>query len=271
MKSAKLITHNGKAHFDEFLAVALILAEHDDTHFHIERREPTEEELDNPDIWIVDIGQRYQPELKNFDHHQDTSLKASFVLVAEHLQVDQYLRNAPWWSFKDEIDRRGGYKLADELGLESLEPLNSPLENFILGLFAESPLSVYQQMKMFGRDQIETGKKMEQQIEFWKTCEQFMIKDKKVLLGLTDETMGSVEYCESLDEPPAVRITYDGRGEGWSLSTIKDAEGVDFSLLEGHEEIKFAHKNGFIAKTKKRIALEDVKKLVEKAIVNGHS
>jgi len=69
MNTQLIITHPGSAHFDEMTAVSLILAAHADTEFHIERREPIPEELDNPDIWVVDIGNRHEPEKRNFDHH----------------------------------------------------------------------------------------------------------------------------------------------------------------------------------------------------------
>jgi len=267
LNSGKIITHNGHAHFDEFLAISLILARHSDTHFFVERREPSQEELNNPDIWVVDIGERYEPHLKNFDHHQDLSLPASFVQVAEYLQLKDILETAPWWNFKDNIDRRGGFKVAADIGVESLDPLNSPLEAFMLSLFKESPLSVYQQMKTFGQTLIDRGYLLREQISFWQNCEKLQIKDKTVIIGYTDETSGSVQYCETLDKVPDVRINYDGRGQGWSLATIKDADGIDFFKLNGHNQIKFAHKNGFIAKTKERIPLDDVLQLVELAIV----
>lgn len=52
MNTQLIITHPGSAHFDEMTAVSLILTTHTDTEFHIDRREPIPEELDNPDIWV---------------------------------------------------------------------------------------------------------------------------------------------------------------------------------------------------------------------------
>ena len=267
MNTSKIITHNGQAHFDEFLAISLILARHEDTHFFIERREPTEEELADPNTWVIDIGYQYEPQFKNFDHHQDLNLPASFVQVADYLELREILQQSPWWDFKDQIDRRGGFKMAKELGVESLIPLSSPLENFFLSMFAESPISVYQQMKVFGKNLIDNGYRLKEQILFWENCEQRVVKDRKVLIGYTEETIGSIQYCELLEDPPVVRINYDGRGNGWSMSTIKDADGIDFFKVQDHDQIKFAHRNGFIAKTKSRIPLENVLQLVEMSII----
>jgi len=50
MNTQLIITHPGSAHFDEITAISFILAVYGDREFHIERREPIQEELDNPDI-----------------------------------------------------------------------------------------------------------------------------------------------------------------------------------------------------------------------------
>lgn len=267
MVTEKIITHNGHAHFDEFLAIALILARHEDTYFNIERRDPSPEELTNPHTWVIDIGHRYEPHLKNFDHHQDPDIPASFVIVAGFLELKNILKSSPWWDFKDKMDRYGSYKLAEELKIESLAALSSPLENFILKSFSDDPASVYQYTKAFGKSLIENGYRLKEQITFWASCEQHVLKNKKVLIGLTEETGGSMQFCEQSNDPPQVLVTYDNRGNGWSMSTIKDTKEINFFRLEGIGQIKFAHKNGFIAKTKERLPLPEVLKLVEKAII----
>jgi uncharacterized UPF0160 family protein len=43
-----IITHPGSAHFDELMAISLILDVFADVKFRIERYEPTSAELDNP-------------------------------------------------------------------------------------------------------------------------------------------------------------------------------------------------------------------------------
>ena len=69
MKAHLIITHPGSAHFDEVTAISLIMAVHTDTVFRVERREPKEAELDDPDVWVVDTGNQHEPEKRNFDHH----------------------------------------------------------------------------------------------------------------------------------------------------------------------------------------------------------
>jgi hypothetical protein len=57
----KIITHGGAFHADEF---------------NID-----EEEYENPNILVLDIGKKYEPEKSNLDHHQDSGLQASDILM----------------------------------------------------------------------------------------------------------------------------------------------------------------------------------------------
>lgn len=261
-----IITHPGSAHFDEFFAICLVLAKHSDKKFVIERREPSAAELDNPDIWVIDIGGRYEPALKNFDHHQDLSLGASFVLVADYLGVSHLFKNTPWWRYQDRLDRFGPYNMAKEYGATSIEQAHSPFEDWFLTLFETSPLMVYHIMQRFGCHVISEAEEIAERFAFWQQAQHVQIKNWTVLVGLTDDSTGSQEYRDSMEEPAAVCVRYDSRGNGWSLYRFNDLTEIDFSRLEGHKDVLFAHKGGFIAKTKERIPLEDVLALVEVAI-----
>lgn len=261
-----IITHPGSAHFDEFLALSLILTVYPDTDFTIERRQPLPEELDNPAVWVVDVGDRYEPGLKNFDHHQNIELSASFVLVAACLGLDSRLREMPWWTFKDRIDRFGPFKVGDELGIKNLRRSYSPVETWFLKLFARTPSEMIPLMRSFGQNILEEADHLKAQLDFWETCEKVTVKDKIVLIGLTDESDGAERYSNGLDTPASVVVTHDSRREGWRMASINDAEGVDFSKLDGHDDILFAHKSGFMAKTKERLPIDQVLKLVGMAM-----
>jgi len=50
----KIIVHAGKAHRDDFMSVCFLLAM--DPSAQVERRDPTPEELEDPNIWVVDVG-----------------------------------------------------------------------------------------------------------------------------------------------------------------------------------------------------------------------
>ena len=263
-----IITHPGSAHFDEFFAISLVLAVNNDVMYTIERRHPTEAELANPDIWVIDVGMKLEPNLKNFDHHQSTNTPASFMLVADHLGLTATLRITPWWEFKDKFDRFGPFKIADELGIENLLPFINPIEVWFLELFEQNSSEIYPLMRSFGQNVIKGARSLSSQFEFWTNSEKCIVKNKIVLIGLTNDSTGLQRYSSRMDPPAEIAVTYDGRGEGWRLGRVNDAKGVDFSKLEDDEKIKFAHKTGFIAKTKQRIPVNEVMKLVETAIAD---
>lgn len=281
MKSL-IVTHPGKAHFDEFLAISLILADYGkkqgknhgkdqgETGFIIERRDPDAKELDDPDVWVVDVGGRYEPEKKNFDHHQDINLGGSFILVADYLGLSDKLKNMSWWSFKDRMDRFGPVNMAKEFGVESLIETYSPFEAWFLTLFGKNPSSVCHLMHQFGVFIIEQADFLAQKLSFWDKCERIKIKGKTAIIGLTEDSSGLDDYCRSLSKDFVdIAISYDRRGKGWRLyriETLHDNQAVDFTRIEAYDEILFAHKNGFIAKTKEKIEFDRVKELVSIAV-----
>lgn len=86
----KIITHNGQFHADEVFACALLL-EHVGE-LEIERTRVIDAvEYSDISTFIVDVGGIYDPEMKNFDHHQDETLEASNVLVLFYLRDAGYI------------------------------------------------------------------------------------------------------------------------------------------------------------------------------------
>jgi uncharacterized UPF0160 family protein len=80
----KIITHAGKFHADEVLAVALLQTY--GFNALIERKfEVGEEEFSDSSIFVLDLGRQYNPSLGNFDHHQDADLPATNILIANWL------------------------------------------------------------------------------------------------------------------------------------------------------------------------------------------
>jgi hypothetical protein len=93
------------------------------------------------------------------------------------------------------------------------------------------------------------------------------VRDFYIVMVPSAEVVGIEEYRASREEDIAVSVLYDDRGEGLTLFRFDDDPRIDFSKLDGHERILFAHKGGFIAKTLKRVSQEEVVALVELAVV----
>lgn len=99
----KIITHAGTFHADELLALATYY--YYSTSLSIESSEfldlkkferkfqVSEIELADPEIVIIDMGRSYDPDLGNFDHHQDATLPASNLLVLRHFVPEGRFRD----------------------------------------------------------------------------------------------------------------------------------------------------------------------------------
>ena len=84
MTITKIITHAGQFHADEILACAMLRV----LGFYapIERTyTPSESDFADPTVFVLDVGQRYEPEKGNFDHHQDGQLESTNVLILRHV------------------------------------------------------------------------------------------------------------------------------------------------------------------------------------------
>ena len=270
MKAQLIITHPGSAHFDDVAAIGLILAVYADTEFRVERREPVPAELDNPNVWVIDVGNRHEPEKRNFDHHQDTDCPAAFVLVAEYLRLLETMSVMPWWHFKDEVDRFGPvissvkYHAGDDL------VNRNPVESWLTYRFASEPEASLPLLKALGAYIIENARTLKNQIDFWKTCPRLVIAGVPAMIGETRESAGLAEFRRLDENPPDIVISLDRRDEGWRLFRY-DGTPVDFTLISDHPEIAFAHKSGFLAKTKERLDIDDLIALVSKAVTGAET
>ncbi len=265
MKARKIITHPGSAHFDEVTAISLVLAVHNRTIFQIERREPRLAELDDPNIWIIDIGDRYEPTRLNFDHHQDAASPSSFVLVAEYLGLRETMAVMPWWEFKDSVDRIG--PAAASLRFNGGDDLvnRNPVETWFTDEFAADPGACLPALRRFGKNLIKSARVLKKQVDYWKSIPLIDINGVPVIIGDTRESLGLEEFRRLASHPPDVVISLDRRGEGWRLFRYEGTP-VDFTLITDRPEIEFVHHTGFLAKTRERIPKETLLEIIRKAV-----
>jgi Uncharacterised protein family (UPF0160) len=263
-----IVTHGGTAHFDELTAISLVMAVHPAVSFRVDRRLPGQGELDDADTWVIDTGRRYDPERRNFDHHQDAGLPASFVLVAGYFGLAETLSIVPWWRFKDSVDRIGARRSSRVFGAGDDLVNRNPMEEWLVDRFASDPESTLPLLRTFGVHLIEGARKLKSQIEFWKTGRRLVIAGVPAIFGETRETAGLEEFRRLDEHPPEIVISLDSAGEGWRLFRY-DGAPVDFSRLYDHPEIAFAHNSGFMAKTKERLPLDELVALVSKAVTRA--
>ena len=263
-----IITHPGGAHFDEVTAVSMILATYPDTAFTIERREPTKAELDNPEVWVVDVGDRHEPEKRNFDHHQSLDIPAGFVLVARYLGLEETMSVLPWWRFKDTVDRIGPVRASKQFKVGDDLVNRNPIEQWLADRFASEPQASLPLLKSYGTNVIDQARKLKTQIDFWKASRRLVIAGATAMIGETRESFGIEEFPRLVKDRPDIVISLDRRSEGWRLFRYEGAP-IDFSRIADCPEVEFAHKSGFMAKTRERLSVDEIIALVSKAVIRS--
>jgi hypothetical protein len=255
-----IVTHGGRAHRDDFYAVGLAAFL-----FGIRpvfRREPTERELDDPGVMVIDVGCRHEPDLMNFDHHQMNPgvRECALSLAARHFRVPKspersfhdLWREAPWYRGVVLQDSLGLSALARELGIGDRVPeeLVSGIEVFCLQEFSASERGPERWVE-FARDMI--ASKVRTAIAFEARIEK--IREEHEVLEV--EGVGRVFWAP--ETPPfgvnrfikregmdvVAAVTHDSRTGGILL--VRFSEELDFSRIRGEEGVVFAHNAGFMA------------------------
>ncbi len=282
-----IITHPGSSHKDEFLACAVLLAENE---IPIIRREPTAEDLANPEIAVLDVGGEHTPERLNFDHHQlprsETSTCALSLVLKYFNLYEDAKEFCPWLEITEWIDCRGPGETAQSLGIDRdiLFRLNSPIDIILLRRFASknehrSGEPIWEIMRMIGQDLIEYIRSYRERINFLEAHAKiwdFELSGKQfkgLFLPRTDPLPEDAAAGISnhviklgLEKEVLVVIYPDSRGSGYGLRRFKDAKQFDFRNIEHEHDIHFAHAQGFIAKTSST-DLKRLRDLVQQAFV----
>ena len=281
-KIKKIITHAGSAHRDDFLAVCIALSKCGNVP-SIERRDPSPEELDNPEVLVLDVGRRHEPELNNFDHHQlerDAAPACALSLYTEHLGYDFSVFE--WYAFTVLLDSKGPAVVCKEYGIGDLNPTLSPVENALKSLFEADPMDVAIIMARIGSDlcnyhdvvkaQIDEARTTAYLIEVEDVVGMSVVKgefeDNKVYEPVVLNRLRA-EAEESTGKTVAFQVTKDDRGAGYTLYRYDDHPRVDFSKLEEMEDITFAHKGGFIAKTSRPMNSDRIRSFILSSLVTS--
>jgi hypothetical protein len=265
-----IITHPGGAHKDDFLACSVLLSNHPVSIF---RRDPTEQELEDPEVAVVDIGHQHDPKLNNFDHHQlprDHEPTCALSLVLQKFEIYEDTKEfCSWLETTEWFDCRGPHDTAEWLGVdrEAMAKLNSPLDVTMFQAFAKQKEHhpgepVWEVMKMMGTDLVQYVTGLRGRInqvakieEFWDLGQgEDMIK-----VAFVPRTEPEVEEASGglawrikelgLEEEVVAMVYPDSRGEGYGMRRYNDSPVVDFSKLSEEPEVHFTHNRGFIAKT----------------------
>jgi len=259
-----IVTHPGSAHKDDFLACAVLAAEFS---LPIYRRNPTEAELEDPSIIVVDVGGRHDPERLNFDHHQfssDHPPTCSLSLVFQHLGIyDDAVRFCPWMKTAEWLDARGARQTAEWMKVDPyvVAQLSSPIDFSLLRYFAEeSELSTDHPIGMLiariGGDLLDYLRSLRRNlnelgswVDFWTVGDLEFVYLPKVEGLSSDLPAALTQFVREQNRDIAGIVSPDKRGNGFGMTRFDDDRRLDFTQIEQEEDVHFAHKQGFVAKT----------------------
>jgi len=266
----RIVTHPGGAHKDDLLAVCLLVAKHGAP---VVRREPTAQELDDPDVVIVDVGRSHDPAKSNFDHHhfpREHAPTCALSLVLQHLGLYQdALHFCDWLEPAEWFDSRGPNKTARWLGVSrrAISQLNSPIDMTLLRRFAQAAElsagdTLYEYMRLVGEDLLDYLRVARERIDFAKAhAVRWSIPHgddaiEVVFLPRTDPpadepstVVNSYIRAEGFEQTIAAIVYPDRRGEGYGIARYEDHPQLDFARVEHEADVHFAHQSGFMCKT----------------------
>lgn len=312
----KIITHGGKAHLDDVFACALALvnrawggmengraATMEDALADacegvvVLRRDPTEDELADPHVLVLDVGGRYEPDLGNFDHHQlpkgtkesAMSLFAASIGLpngdfngAERYEpgADEYptdslasfLEDAfPWFRVRIALDACGPFAVAKENGVEwdTVAKFLGPLEGVVLGTFEnaepETRVDVVRPLAEMILRRHAAWERVAAEVKYdrpWWSDDKFTIAD------FTKTDPADAKACSDMFTRyvNGVAVFHDDRGDGLTLLRLRDDPRIDFTRVKDDPEVAFCHAGGFIVKTRTK-DLDKAWRLIEGAYI----
>jgi len=266
-----ILTHPGGAHKDDFLAACVLAAEHSAP---IVRREPTNADLDDPGVAVVDVGGRHEPARANFDHHHFDRAHpptCALSLVLDHLGLYAEAKAlCDWLEPAEYFDSRGPKKTAEWLGVprRAIAQLHSPIDVTFLRRFAATSAlapgdTLYEAMRFVGEDLLDylrTARsrlaEVRTHVERW-TLPMAQTEDVQVVFlprdsGVLDEpssALASYVRAEKLTDVVVALVYPDRRGEGYGISRYEDHPALDFTRVATEPDVHFAHASGFVCKT----------------------
>lgn len=288
-KLSLVVTHPGGAHKDELLAVSVLIAKYG---CPVQRREPSQGDLDDLTIAVVDVGGEHDASRANFDHHhfpREHPPTCALSLVLEGLGLYQdALQFCDWLTTAEWFDSRGPKRTAEWLGISRrvVSQLNSPIDVTLLRRFAGTTElaagdALYEWMRFVGEDLVEYLKTARERLDFvaqhvseWTVLQ----GDKSIVALFLPRTEASVQEpsaslvsyirAEGLESRVAVMVYPDRRGQGYGISRYEDHPDLDFSQVEQEADVHFAHKSGFVCKTS---AIDEarLRTIIAKAVVES--
>jgi len=259
---SKIITHPGSAHLDDFLSICLVIEKYGNID-EINRREPTEEEIKDPSIWKLDVGEKNDPNIRCYDHHQGLRYDCTLSLLLKEWKLWKKAKRVhEWLSIVVANDAIGPKEVTKilKVSFTALIRLDSFVERTILDLFKREKVikkedMLFSLMKSIGQNFFTyIGGYYTSLKEVEKNAEYKKIKGVQII-----KCIDNVEHSSML-----VRILNEKKRKKWenqrggiaiypnkrvpgtiALRRYEDDKRVDFSRISNYDKVVFAHPKGF--------------------------
>jgi len=142
----KIVTHAGRAHLDEVMAISVLKL-----YNPILSATPVErvntvylEDLENPEIMVLDVGMSLDFDKNNLDHHQYNGGKSAFELACDWLQKDGVILPVGVLEFAKQLSvwDAQGFRKFKEVYPEAVIPPFNCFRNFMVEQFESDPNSL---------------------------------------------------------------------------------------------------------------------------------
>jgi hypothetical protein len=276
MNEVNIYIHKGSAHMDEIFAVAILWLLRADLRVATVRRVEKIPDDFRPGVdWALDVGLELNPKENRYDHHQPGApegLCAAGLLCRElsplffeFLMRDTAFGGPSWFRVLNFVDTRGPFAFRKEFGALTPDAFGPALTRMMESsstvhaacdialavmstwwLFFEEDISLEEEAAMTPRRMIE--------------CNGVRIAVVESDNPRISTTLARLNKWEEHD--PGILVSFDDRGAGMAILRRGDHPAVDLSGLAGNEAVEFAHKGGFICKTKSRMSEQEVIDLI---------
>ncbi|MDQ5930843.1 MAG: hypothetical protein QG674_7 [Patescibacteria group bacterium] len=235
----KIIVHPGRYQADEILAAATMKIIFPQLkNVPVIRERPSEEDLNDSRVLVIDCGERYQPHLNNYDHHQDKELSCSSRLLWEHFypeanELQSHIKRVMDATFFRSIDRHDRGRVFG--GGNSISSVISSMNE--MGVtFSEA----YSFADLALRALIAKHQKIVPVRLYWFSGKTF---------GGSRRLRVFPEYCKSAIEKDLIKYAFETKKALYLLWPVSE---------DGKYILKTVHEDQTIPQNKKQIALDKV-------------
>lgn len=247
-----------------------------------------ESDLLNPDVWVIDTGGSFDPDVRNFDHHQNKEQFreecALTLLLQSVMPPGQYaaLRAVqPWLRLTSVHDSQGPVAAAGFLGLDmrAYNATKSPVERAMLHMFSDQTVipadgSLMRVMIDIGRGIFADAR------DVFESCPERLAEAPGPVdhRNLRVWDLRSV-YAEGIINTSVINMACAQRGVDLVLTMCgksspgcmqmyrqpPGADKLDLFGLSGEVGVRYAHKNGFYAILEGSVDDTTIAALIERA------